>query len=337
MRNSISSLRARSRVAARLIRLGACALAVAASFGVQAQTFPNKAVRIIVPYAPGSSVDGIPRMIAERMGADLGQPVVVENKPGGLFMPAINDILNQPADGYTLLASDAGIWAIVPAMQTVTYDFVRDFTPVSLSFTNGLILFTGLNTGINTFQDLVAQAKAKPGQLNYASPGIGSPLHLAIESLDASLGISMKHIPYKGAPEMIESLVRGDTQTGLLAPGAVLALAKAGKVKMLAVSIPNRLKLAPDLPTIAELTSVKDFNFPGQQAFVAKTGTPKAVIDRLSASIRAVGASPEMQTKVLTNTGSELTTSTPEQLQEIIRSDIRKYGAAVKLAGIVKQ
>ncbi len=218
-------------------------------------------------------------------------------------------------------------------MQTVNYDFMRDFTPVTMIFTNGLIFFTSTNSGINSFQDLITQAKARPGQINYATPGIGSPHHLAIESLKASLGLDLKHIPYRGAAEQVESVLRGDTQFSVVSLSAVMPLAKAGKVRMLAVSIPTRLKQVPDVPTVAEVTGLSDYSFPGQQAFVVKAGTPQAIVDKLAAAIRKVALLPEVYNKVLETTASELTPTTPEQTADFIRGDIKKFTNAVKISG----
>jgi tripartite-type tricarboxylate transporter receptor subunit TctC len=303
----------------------------------RAQNISNRPIRILVPFAPGSVVDLVPRLLAERMAADLGQPVVVENKSGGLGMPAINDVLNAPADGTAILAADASHWAIAPAMQTVPYNFSRDFMPVSITFTNGLIFYTSSSSGIHSLADLIAQAKSKPGQLNFGSSGIGSVHHLAFETLKYSLGLDMKHIPYRGSAVVVESVLRGDVQVVLSSLGVVMPLVAAGKGKMLAVSIPSRLKQIPDVPTVAEITGLKDFNFPGQQGFVVKAGTPQSTIDRLGASIRKAALQPDLYAKVLETTASEMTPNTPAQFAEIIQADIKRYSNAVKVSGAKPQ
>lgn len=302
-----------------------------------AQAFPTKTIRIIVPYAPGSAVDLVPRLLAERMAPDLGQPVVVENKTGGLGVPAMVETLNQPADGHTVLAVDAGHWAINPALQSVNYDFLKDFTPVSATYTSGILFFTSVNSGISSFPELIAKAKAKPGSIAFATPGIGSTHHLIVEMLKSGAGLEMRNIPYRGGPEVVESVLRGDTQFGMSSLNGVLAQLKAGKLKLLAVSVQNRLKSLPDVPTVSEVTGIKDFNFAGTQALVVKNGTPKPIVDRLSAAVRKAGLQPDLVSKVLEATASDMTPNTPEQELEIMRNDIKKYTAAVKIAGVKAQ
>ena len=326
-----STCRALSKVLGRGVFFAAALLAAVSP--ASGQTFPNKPVRIIVPYGVGGVVDFVPRVLAERMSAELGQPVVVENKSGGLGIPAMNEVLNSPPDGHFMIEVDAAHWAINPALTQVNYNFTRDFAPVTLVFTNGLVFFTSTTSGINSFEGLVALAKAKPGQLNYGSSGIGSTHHLAIESLKASLGLDIKHVPYRGGAEMAESVMRGDTHFSVVSMGTILPLVKAGKLKMLAVSIPTRLKQIPDVPTVAEVTGLKDYSFPGQAGFVVKAGTPKAIIDKLAAAFTKAAQQPDLAAKVLDTTASELTPSTPEQLTELIRRDIVKFANAVKASG----
>lgn len=320
-----------TRFTARSLAL-AVALAGLATVA-SSQTFPSKNIRIVVPYPPGSVVDIVPRLLAERMAADLGQPVVIENKTGGLGIPALTETMNSPADGHLMVAVDAAQWAINPAMQQVPYDFLRDFKAVSMTFTNGLILYTSVQSGITSFEDLVAKAKANPGALNYGSAGIGSVHQLAMETLKNALGIELKHVPFRGSSAMVESLIRNDVQVGFSSVSVVVPQFKAGKARMLAVTIPARIKQIPDVRSIAEITGLKDFNFPGEQGLVVKAATPPAIIDRLNASIRKAAAPAELQAKVLDQTAANLYPTTPEQMTEIIRTDIRKYAAAVKLAG----
>ena len=315
--------------------LGAVTLVVAGP--ALAQLPAGKPIRILVPYAPGSVVDLVPRLLAERMSVDLGQPVVVENKSGGLGLPVINDVLNGPTDGTVILAADVAHWAINPAMQTVTYDFLRDFKPLSMTFTNGLIFYTSTGSGINSLEDLIAQAKAKPGQLNFGSSGIGSVHHLAFETLKAAFGLDIKHIPYRGSGVVVESVLRNDVQVALSSVGVVMPHVKAGKARMLAVSITSRLKQVPEVPTVAEITGLKEFHFPGQQGFAVKAGTPQPIVDRLSQAIRKASLQPELYNRVLDTTASEMTPNSPEEISEMIRADLRRITAAVKAAAIKAQ
>ncbi len=244
-----SNCRALSKVLGRGVFFAAALLAAVSP--ASGQTFPNKPVRIIVPYGVGGVADFVPRVLAERMAAELGQPVVVENKSGGLGIPAMNEVLNSPPDGHVMIEVDAAHWAINPALTQVNYNFTRDFAPVALVFTNGLVFFTSTTSGINSFEGLVALAKAKPGQLNYGSSGIGSTHHLAIESLKASPGLDIKHVPYRGGAEMAESVMRGDTHFSVVSMGTILPLVKAGTPKSIIDKLAAAFTKAAQQPDLA--------------------------------------------------------------------------------------
>ena len=321
----------------RALGAGAAVAAGLAGAPLRAQDFPTRPLRLIVPYGPGAASDYVARLVAEKMSVELGQTVLVENKPAGLGLPAINDVLNAPADGHVMLAADSAHWAITPAMQAMPYDFLRDFQPLSLTFSNGLLLFVNTSSGITSLQGLLAEIKAKPGQFNYGTPGIGSLHHLAMEVLKTSLGLDCKHIPYRGGADAIQSLLRGETQIGINSQTAVVPHVISGKLRILAVTVTGRLRQLPDIPTVAEVTGLRDFQFPGQQGLVVKAGTPKAVVDRLSAAIRKAGSDPVLAAKVLERAASEMAPMSPEQLTELIRSDIRRYAAAVKVSGASTQ
>jgi len=321
----------RSLIASAVAVVGA-GLAATISLSAIAQNYPTKPIKIIVPYQAAGAVDLGPRLLAERMSADLGQPVLIENKTGGLGMPAMTDTINAPADGHVIFAGDASHWAINPALGTITLDFLKEFQPLSLTFTNGLLYVTA-TPGINSLQEFINQARANPGKMNYGSPGIGSMHHLASESLRAGLNLDIKHIPYRGAAEMTESLLRGDTQIMIISRNSVQSHVSAGKIRWLAVGIPTRLKQLPDVPTVGEVTGLKDFNFPGQQALFVKAGTPRPIVDKLVGSIRKAALQPDLFAKMLEVAASEMTPNTPEQLTEVIRGDIRKFTAVVKSSG----
>jgi tripartite-type tricarboxylate transporter receptor subunit TctC len=309
-------------------------LAAALAFQAAAQTFPTKPIRIVVPYSVGSAVDLVPRLLAERMSIDLGQSVIVENRSGGQGLLAINAVLSQPADGYCILVADAAHWGVTPAMQRVNYDFMRDFAPLSQTYTSGQLIFVSTASGITSLQDLITKAKANPGKFNYASPGIGSIHFLSMEVLKSSLGLDIKHIPYRGSPEVAESVLRGDAEIGISSLNGILPQVKAGKFRLLAVNIGTRLKQIPDVPTVAEVTGLKDFEYGGQQGMLVRAGTPKYIIDKLSAAIQKAALAPDIQAKVLDVAASDMTPTTPAQFSELIRSDIKKYAHAVKVSGV---
>lgn len=302
-----------------------------------AQNFPTRPLRIISPYSPGNSVDLASRLLAPNMSQDLGQPIVVENRPGGGGVIAINELLAQPADGHTPLVPDAGHWAINPALQTMPYDFLRDMAPVGLIFTGPRYWMVSTSSPINTLQDLIALARAKPGVLNYGTPGSGTPHHMEAEVFRSSLGLDIKHIPYKGGSETTEALLRGDIQLTFLAMSTMLPHVKAGKMRMLAVDTKTRFRVTPDVPTVSEITGIADFHFPGQLGMVARAGAPKPVIERLSAALGKAALSPDVVSRMLNSGGLDMTPTTPEQFAELIREDIKKYALAVKISGAKPQ
>ena len=303
--------------------------AVVAAPGI-AQTYPVKAVRIIIQGPPGGQPDLTARLVGEPLSQELGQPLVFENRPGALYAPAINEALRSPADGYTVLTMDATGWAINPAMGTVSYDFLREFAPVTLLSSTSLMIAAAAPVGINSMQELIAHAKAKPGALSYGTSGIGTPHHLSFVAFLAAAGVEARHIPHKGATEVMASLLRGDIQIGISSPVTALPHARSGKLKALAVTTRNRMRQAPDVPAVAETPGLADFDFAGQAAWLVRVGTPRPIIDRLSAAFRKV-ATPELVNAVMEKVPStELVPSTPEQLGELIARDIRKYGEAVK-------
>ena len=301
-----------------------------------AQSFPSKPIRIVIPYGPGSSVDLVPRLISERLTLELGQPVIVENRPGGMGIPAINEVLGKPADGYTILAADTSMWVTVPALQTVSYNFLRDFTPLTREFTGPVALTVPASSPIKSVSDLIAAAKAKPGELNYSSVGVGNLAHLAVESLAKSTGVKFTLIPYKSGGEIVEALLKGDAQFCFLGVAAAGPMAKAGKVRILAVSSKTRFPTMPDVPTIAEVTGLSDFNWVAEAGFVVRSGTPKPVIDKLVAALNKVMSQPDLAARAMEG-AVELVPGTPDQFMGVIRDEIKKVTEALDYIGLKRQ
>ena len=322
-----------ARIMPLVCGLTAGVLASAVALTGYAQNYPNKPVRLIIPYGPGGTGDVVPRMYADAIGRDLGATFVVENKPGGLAMPAINDVLGNPADGYTIMASDSGQWAINPAMGTVSgYDFLRDFAPVARIYANALVLFTS-GTNSHGLKDFIAQEKAKPGTMNYGAAGVGTPHHLIVAVMASRVGTNMQAIQFKSAPEIATATVNGTVQFSSLGLGGLVAFAKEGRVRLLAVTTKERQKQIPDVPTVEELIG-QPFDFPTGQGFVVRAGTPRPIIDRLAASMRKAAAQPDFYNRIFTIHGATPVPTTPEDYLEVIRADIKNYADAVKTAGI---
>jgi tripartite-type tricarboxylate transporter receptor subunit TctC len=301
-----------------------------------AQDYPVKAVRIIFPYPPGGQPDIVLRLIAQQFTMQFGQPFQIEHVPGSGGVAATNALLRQPPDGYTIAYADSAAWAIYPAMNPkVEYDPVRDFAPIGLfAQSGGMFLVVNTSESMGTLQELLARARAKPGSLTYASAGIGTIHHLIMEDFKAMLGLDILHVPYKGAAQMIPALASGQVSMAISAPSSVANYVKEGRFKVLGTSAKERNPLAADVPTIGESTGKPEFDHSGFMGMIARTGTPRAVIDRLSAGIAKATAVPEVAAR-FTSVGLEPVPDTrPERAMEHIRRDIAKYRRIVKASGI---
>ena len=340
MQHELSAVKQRSGFTGRARWLVALAFTAAGIGAVPlealAQTFPNKQIRVIVPYRQGGMSDVGPRMYAERIGTILGAQPIVEFKPGGNGIVGINDFLSQPADGHTWFMADTSHWAILPAIQPVPYDFMRDFAPVTALYTNALIFCTQAGAPFNDVREFVALAKAKPGAYNYISPGIGTVHHLMIEVLAAATGIKINHIPYNGGAETVAALLRGDGVFSVISGANVLPQVAAGKFKMLGITRAKRTDILPGQVPVANQLGI-DYDFGGVQAMFVRAGTPRAIVDRLSQLAIQVGTQPDFIAKFREIGASDSAPSTPEAITEVLRNEIRVYGAAVKAANVKPQ
>ena len=299
-----------------------------------AQDYPNKPVKMVVPYAPGGLPDTMSRIIGHRVGEALGQQFVIENRPGAGGIAGCEAVAKAAPDGYTLLIADVGQLAINPALYSkLSYDPMRDFTPISLAGISPIFLAVHVSVPVNSLADLIKAAKANPGKFTYGSSGTGSIHHLNMEALKAGVGIDLVHVPYKGAGQSIPALVSGQVS---IVPAALPALAahiKAGKVKLLAVNTLKRSAQAPDVPTVAEVTGIADFHYPAEIGVLATAGTPKGVVDKLAAEIAKAVRHPDTVQR-FTNLGIDIVGGTPEEYAAIIRSGLEKYAKVVKAANV---
>ena len=303
-----------------------------ASGTVLAQDWPTKPIRMVVPYAAGGLPDTMTRIIGVRLGEALGQQIVVENRGGAGGIAGTDLVAKAPADGYTILVADVGQVAINPHIYAkLPYDALKDLAPVSLIGSTSLFLVAHPGVPASTFAELVALAKAKPGQLNYGSSGIGSIHHLATEALKAQLGLDIVHVPYKGMGQAVPALLGGQVSVLFSALPAIEAHVKAGKVKLYAISTPKRSAQAPDVPTIAEL-GLPGYDFAPQIGALAPTGTPAAIVARLSSEIAKAVRSPEIAQR-FQQLGIDPVGSTPEAYGELIRAAYDRFGVVVKATG----
>ena len=303
-------------------------LALACS-AVQAQSYPTKPIRLIVPYPPGGGTDFFARTIAAKLSDNLGQQVVVENRPGAATIIGAEAVAKSAPDGYTILLGDTATFAVNPTLyKKLPYDPLKSFEPISLTGRFALLLVVHPSVQANSVAELIALAKAKPGTLNYASPGPGSPHHLAMVLFTQRTGISMVHVPYKGAGPAIQDLLGGQIPTMFLDLAAGAPQIKGGKIRALGVASPKRIAALPDLGTLAE-SDLPGFEAWAWQGLVAPAGTPPEVVAKLGAEYaRAIG-DPGIRQKII-DAGVDPLQSSPREFTDYIRSEQGKWAKVVK-------
>jgi len=323
----------RARLSA--VALAACAAAVPALVLAAAPAaggaFPNKPIRLVVPFPPGGSVDPLARVIGQRMSETFGQQVIVDNRPGGNTVIGTDFAAKAPVDGYTLLLT-ASSHVTNPQLLPTAYDPIKDFTPVATVSTADMILVTNPSVPASNLKEFLALAKAKPGTLNYSSAGSGNPNHLAGELMNMMADVKTTHVPYKGGAPAITDAVGGQVQFSFGSPIIVLPFIKAGKLKALAVSSPSRMAVLPQVPTIAEA------GLPGYEvriwfALLAPAGTPKDVVAKLNTEVNRIMATPEMKEK-LDAAGMERLNMPNEQFAGQMKTDMDKFGKIIKAANV---
>ena len=315
---------------------GFSAFVIAVVFGLPAVAqdaagYPNRAIRVIVPYAAGGLQDSMARIIGPRLNAQLGQPIMIENRGGAGGISGCEAVAKAAPDGYTLLVAGVGQLAINPALYAkLPYDPVKDFAPVSVMGTSTIYVVAAESTGIATFADMVAQAKARPGQLNYGSSGIGSLHHLTMETLKAALGLDIVHVPFKGTGQMLPALLGGQLTLGLSSLPSLAPYIRSGRVKLLAINVGKRSTQEPDVPTIAEL-GIPGFDFPSPIGLLAPAGTPPAVVAKLAAEVAKAVHLPDTVRR-FNAIGVDSVGSSSEVYAAMIRGDLEKYAKAVRIS-----
>ena len=314
----------------RALVLAACA--ALAPFAAPAQTgpYPNRPIRLIVPFPPGGSVDPLARVIGQEMSKSLGQQVIVDNRPGGNTVIGTDAVAKAPGDGYTLLLT-ASSHVTQPQLLQAPYDPIKDFVPVATLSTADMIMVAHPSVPANNVAELIALAKAKPGTLNYSSAGSGNPNHLAGELLNMMAGIKTTHVPYKGGAPAITDVVGGQVQFSYGSPIIVLPHIKAGKLKALGVSSPTRMGLLPQVPSISE--TVPGYEVRIWYAMLAPAGTPKEAVAKLNAEVNRIMALPEVKER-LDAAGMERFTMPVDQFDRQMKTDMDKFGRIIKAANV---
>ncbi len=294
--------------------------------------YPDKPIKIVIPFAPGGPSDVLGRAIAQKLNVALGQPVIADNKPGAGTNLAAEFVAKSPADGYTLLLMMVGTQAINEAMYPkLAYNTVRDFAPISLTAASSLILAAHPSVPAKNLKELVTLVKANPAKFNYGTAGAGTPLHLGGLLFNNLAGTDFQHVPYKGAAPAMNDVLGGQIQLILAGTPSVLAHIKSGKLNAMGVTSLKRSANAPEVPTIAE--SYPGFEVELVYALVAPAGTPKDIVAKLNAEVTKALQDTEMRDK-LAGQGFEVRTSTPEQLGSYIKSEITKWAPLVKESGV---
>ncbi len=314
--------------ALRIFLLAVCALATGA---VAAQAYPTKPIRLVVPFAPGGASDVLARLVGQKLAERLGQPVVVENKPGAATTVGSAEVARAPADGYTLMLAPAP-FVIAPLMyQKLPYDGARDFTGVALLASSPLILTVHPSVGAATPQELLALAKVKPGTIMYGSPGNGSVPHLATELFKLRTGADFTHVPYKGGGPAVTDLVAGHIGIMFASPIEVSQHVAAGKLKYLVASTKDRVASLPNVPTAGEL-GIAGFDVVAWFGLVAPAGTPKDIVGKLSQEIGSILATPEIREK-FAGQGAEITFLPADEFNRFLAREREQWAMAVKVSG----
>jgi len=297
-----------------------------------AQDYPTRPITLVVPYAAGGGNDAMARAMADRMGAALGQQIVIENRGGAGGSIATRQVARAAPDGYTLGLGGTGTLAVDPTLYpNVGYDPRRDFAPIGLIATSALVVLVNPQMPATTLKDFLALAKSAPGRVNYASAGSGSGMHLGTELLAYMAGLSMTHIPYKGSGPALTDLVGGHVAVYLSSLPPAIGLVREGKVRALAVTGVTRSKAFPDIPTVAE-AALPGFEAVLHYGIVAPAGTPRPVVDKLNAAMRTALASADVLAHLDTD-GAEPFPSTPEQYATDIDREETKWSEIVRRSG----
>ncbi len=296
-----------------------------------AQEWPSRPVRIIVPYGPGGIGDLVVRLTTDRLSKMFGQPFILENRPGGGGVLGMEYAARSAADGYTLAQAGGNQFSVVPLMQKLSYDPVKDLTPISIIAENGMALAVNVDLPVRSVREFLDYAKANPGKLNYGTGGVGTSSHLVPAAFAARAGLDLIAIPYQSTPASVLAVINGTVQIFFGNIPDIVESYRGGRVRLLALSNARRIPQFPDLPTVAE--SVPGFVMTGWNGIFAPAGTPQPIIRRLSQAIAAICRDPEVVNR-MTSLSLEPVGNTPGEVAETIHKELPIYEAAVTAAGL---
>jgi tripartite-type tricarboxylate transporter receptor subunit TctC len=314
----------------------AAIVAVTASGEGRAQTYPDRPIRAVVPFAAGSATDTVARVFAERMSQTLGQPIVVDNRPGASGMLGAEAVASAPPDGYTILVGTNSTNAAAPALfRTVPFDIERSFATISYLAQVPLVVAVPASSNIRTLRELLDAARSRPGETTFASAS--SSQRVSSEMLAAMTGVRLTHVPYRAGPQAMQDLIAGRVGIFTADLAVMLPQIRGGTVRPLAVTARERAPQLPDVPTVDEAAGIRGYELIAWFGLWAPAGTPQPVIDRLNAAARQAAESAEVRERLGGNLGMTVRASTPAELTAIVRAEAEKWAKAVADAGIERE
>ena len=321
----------RVRVAALALTL----VAIQPHLPPHAESYPSRPVTIIVSLAAGTGMDTLVRIYGEKLSQALGQPVVIENKPGGAGVIAGETIAKGPSDGYTLAVATSAVMAIRPTLFKVRpFEPLSDFVPISHYVKSPFVLVVAPSLPVRSVPEFITYAKERPGQLSYSSSGIGGAPHLTAELLKQKFGFDMAHVPYRNSPQSIADVAAGHVVASVAEAGASLPLIKDGKLRALAVTSATRFPTLADVPTLAEALAMPDLEAVSWHVIFARHDTPREIVNRLHGEMGRIMAAPEMQQKIMNIGLIPYTSPSVEGIQAYIKAETEKWGALVRQLGL---
>ena len=299
------------------------------SWGQDGQ-YPMRPIRLVLPYSTGGSADVLARLISPKLGEALGQPIVVENRPGAGGILGVNYVAKMPADGYTLLMSSSAEAMLPSLYKKPPYDYIREFSPISMLVDFPFLILVNASFPANSLKELIALAKSKPGEVTYSSAGNGASSHIVPEQFATAFGVRLMHVPYKGTGPAVLALVSGEANMGVYSVASTIQQVKSGRLRALAITSLKRSPSFPDIPTVAE--SLSGYEASIWIGLLAPAGTPQPIVARINRELSKVMRFPEIRDR-LVGLDLDLVASTPEDFGATIRKDVTKWSKVVKDSG----
>jgi len=297
------------------------------------QAYPNRPVKVVVPWPPGQATDIAARVVAEKLQVALGQPFVIENRPGAGGSIGSDIVAKSTADGYTLLAASSGPISIMPHLQKTPYDPLKDYAPASLIALVPFALVTHPSFPANSAKEFIAQVRANPGKYNFSSSGTAASAYMITALFNSMAGLTATHVPYKGSAPALTDLVGGQITYTIETVAGVVGHVKAGRLKVLGTTFARRTSALPEVPTIEEAAGLAGFDIGAWVGYTAPAGTPREALNRLSAEIQKAVQAPDLKERYLA-LGLDTISSTPDEMATFLRQQQDRYGAIIKSQGI---